>query len=88
MRTIHKYDVTEGFSGVTLDLPACARLLHFADQNGRLSVWFEVNDEAGLVKRTYQIFGTGWIISAGKDEMEYRATCQQERYVWHLYEKL
>lgn len=83
MKAVFKYPLESGFKGQVIYVPACATFRHFADQDGVLTVWLEVDTENDKVKRSYQIFGTGWEIPTGA---RWLATCQQGVYVWHLYQ--
>lgn len=82
MKTIYKYPLANTLAPQKIKIPACAKFLHFQDQDGVLTAWFEVNPEASMVERTYVIFGTGRTVS--KDAV-WQGTCQQGPYMWHLY---
>ena len=67
-----------------LDLPVGARFLSAQNQNQALILWFEVDPEAMLVPRAFQVLWTG--SSIVPEGATYLATVQIELFVWHLYE--
>jgi hypothetical protein len=82
MRTIHKFPVS--FGEAIIKLPVRAKFLHFADQAGQLTVWFELDSEVtSQMFRRYQVFPTGGVIPYGAGWL---GTCQQGPFMWHLYE--
>lgn len=86
MRTIFKYDLRLGENGVITQEGALFR--HFAQQDGQLRLWLEVDSTKESALRNYVIVGTGHKIPR---YAEYRATCfagpfPEHPFVWHLYE--
>ncbi len=80
MRTVHKFPVT---TVVPISLPPDARVLHFAEQGGRLCAWVELDTAQRTVPRMFQVVGTGHQLHRNA---VYCGTCQQGPFVWHLYE--
>lgn len=62
-RTIWKFTipVNELSASFTtrLRIPEGARLLHCAEQHGAVALWYEVDPEAPIGARGFQLFGTG-----------------------------
>jgi len=82
--TIWKY--TLGPAEVqTIDVPAFAKLLTVAQQDGAPTLWFEVDPEAVTMPRTFVVIGTGWEIPEPK-RLTYVGTTHST-FVWHLYEQ-
>ncbi len=63
-------------------MPTGAIIRHVAVQNGIVCVWAEVDPDAPIEVRTFEIFGTGWNNINGT----YIATYFAGPFVWHLYE--
>ncbi|MGV0985060.1 MAG: DUF7352 domain-containing protein [Limnohabitans sp.] len=88
MKTIWKYEIVMVAAPTVLDMPDGARLLGAGMQQGVAGAgfvaWFEVDPSAPSVSRAFRIVGTGHDIPSG---WAWRATVQDEPFVWHLYEK-
>lgn len=70
---------------VDVHVPQGAIFRHFGAQGDDLFIWMEIEALPIAVPeaRQYKVVGTGHSIPDG---MEYRATCQQGPFMWHLYE--
>lgn len=88
MKTIYKYqfDTTDL---VRLELPHGAKILHVDVQDGRPTMWAQVDTDAAIEQRVFYIFGTGHAIpdhpSLG---IEFVATymVMGGQLVFHMYE--
>ena len=82
MKTIWKFPL----QGLTtqLEMPYQARILSLQIQDGKPTLWAEVDTEAERETRTFQIKGTGHPLS---DLEFYVGTFQDPPFVWHLYEE-
>lgn len=88
MRAVWKYEVKATASSTAIEMPAGARIVHVEHQNpddrGTVTFWAEVDLEAKLESRVFQIYGTGHEIG---DRCIYLGTdCVTPTLVWHLYE--
>jgi hypothetical protein len=80
MRTVWKYQLDVGRN--LLEVPRNPKWLAVGQQNGRMMVWVEVDDEANEVTYELQVVGTGCVApSAGR----YIGTVQTPPYVRHVY---
>ena len=84
MRTIHKYPIKLVFDVQTIDMPISAKVLHFAEHINGLWLWVELDDEAPVNPRHFQVIGTGGKVP-GKSR--HVATILDGSLVWHLYVK-
>ena len=66
-------------------LPQESRVLHFGVQPDEgLVFWADVDTDAEVVDRVFQVFGTGWNVP---DDALYVGTTQADwPYTWHLFE--
>lgn len=88
MRVIHKFPVTVG-STAQIMVTQAARIRHFAEQNGELYIWVELDPGRPDEYLNYRVFGTGEPISPPVDlAVNHRFSClaQGGAYVWHLFE--
>lgn len=83
MRTIHKFPVRLGGPSA-IQLPITARVVSFAEQNGGLFIWAELDTSEPRASREFIIVGTGHPIPA---DAAHRGTCAQAPFIWHLYER-
>ncbi len=97
MRTIWKFPLNFDRPGLasglyaTVDMPRGAKVRHFAfeyrgpmddgPRKGVPTLWAEVDYQAPLERREFQIIGTGHAIPDGADHI---ATWDAEPFVWHL----
>lgn len=82
MTVIHKYplELTDEF---LIEAPALAQWRCVASQNGRLTVWAEVDPERPTIGYMFHIYGTGHPMrSTGQ---HYIGTVVDEYFVWHVY---
>jgi len=85
MRTIYKYEVTNG--ECTIALPRGYRIIEVACQQNDLFFWAIVDTDREKVDVDFVVYGTGWPI----DENDlmfglYLGTAHDGVYVWHLFE--
>ena len=91
MTAIWKYTVS--INGATVRMPAGARLLHVADQNGdpmTVEVWAEVDPDVDVVDRVFVVVGTGhpYDTEVQGRTLTYVGTAVTARghLVWHLFD--
>ena len=82
MKRIFKYALALGEVGLVW-LPHGGVVRHFAEQNGQLTIWVEVDPEGKQELRRFTIIGTGHVVP--KDG-KYIGTTFAGPFVWHLYE--
>lgn len=90
MKTIYKYQL-EVIEKQIVELPLGAQILTVQVQNGEPCIWAEVYNENKLVKRVFEIFGTGHELREGMGvDRKYIGTFQihDGALVFHLYERL
>ncbi len=69
----------------TIAMQKDAMILDCQQQNqGFLTIWAIVNPDAELENRTFEIIGTGNVVS--EQPREFIATVQTGLYVWHIFE--
>jgi hypothetical protein len=78
-------ELTASFSSL-LRIPVGAKLLHVAAQRNHACMWFEVDTEAEVEPRRFQLFGTGH--GPIRDGLNYVGTCiyADGDLVLHIYE--
>lgn len=84
MNIVYKYELAVT-DRQEIDLPHWARVLHVAEQRGRLFVWALVNPDVAMEPRVFHIVGTGNRIDAPASELEYIGTVHMMPYVWHVF---
>jgi hypothetical protein len=90
-RTIWKYTipvhVLSAMSTTVQHIPERARLLHIAQQDGSIALWYEIPDpDAPKVQHGFQLFGTG--TGPIGDHLDYVGTTLHAdgQLVLHVYE--
>lgn len=78
MITVYKYG--EG----VVNMPKGAIVRKAAMQNGRVTLWAEVDTSQPLEARTFVTYGTGWEID--EEKRCYIDTIFDGPFVWHVYE--
>jgi hypothetical protein len=84
---IWKFRITVG-AMCAVDMPAGARVLHFASQFGDsmvLQIWAQVDRSAAVERRLFVIVGTGHDVPAGAKYIGTAITLKGS-LVWHLFE--
>jgi hypothetical protein len=81
MKTIHKFPVAPETS---INLPATAKVLTVAMQNGAAQMWVELDTEAPKVMRRFVAFGTGHEINI--PTKAFIGTIFVDGLVFHVYE--
>jgi len=84
MKTIWKYEL-EIKDVQDIEIPEGAKLLHIANQNGGLCVWFEVDQEARKKMNTFAIVGTGNAFDP--KGFEHIGSVIINPFVWHVFQK-
>lgn len=90
MQVVYKFDIplTNEF---TLELPHGAQFVSAQMQKGKPKIWFRVNNNPGIMKRTHRFcfYGTGVEIP-GYDDLNPLGTLQSENgdYAIHLFERV
>lgn len=83
MKMIWKYSIAvEGLQ--TLFVPEEAKLLHVGEQQGIITLWFELDPVRITESRRFCVYGTGW--NMPDDHGEYAGTVFIGAFVWHVYE--
>lgn len=85
MRTIHKYEV-QLTTRQAIEMPAYPKCLTFQVQDGKATLWAEVNTENDVKPKVFYVFGTGHAIPRNR-ELNYIGTIQHDGLVWHLYQE-
>lgn len=85
MQTIHKYEVSITASQI-IEMPDCALIMTIQRQNGKLSLWAQVNTENEPKPRKIIVVGTGHRIE--NQNLLYITTIQDGDLVWHFFEEL
>lgn len=67
-----------------IEMPNSARILTLQTQLGHPHIWAEVDTDAPLVRRRFQIVGTGHALP--ERPRAYVGTWQSGEFVFHLYE--
>lgn len=84
--TIYKYgplEPSEEWQELTLREHCAIR--HFGEQNGKLYLWAEINEDCTPERRQFMVIGTGWEVP--EDAQYLGSVVSPSGYVWHLYEK-
>lgn len=82
MPTVWKFQVKT--VEALIEMPAEARIVHFAHKDGRPTFWAIVNQDAPKVQRHFYLAGTGEPLPM--EFNTHRGTCFDGPYVWHLFE--
>lgn len=72
-----------------VELPIGAKIIHVAEQDGNICLWFICDSTAKLEVKQIQIAGTGQEAPNG-DYYRYLGTAMLAKglFVWHVFEKL
>lgn len=94
-RTIWKFVLWEeshlAVTVVTVQMPSGAAVIHAASQDDIPTVWAEVDSDAPVEERTFEVVGTGHpLVGPPSFERCYRGTAitKDGRFVWHIYERM
>jgi hypothetical protein len=87
MRTIYKATLDFDKEEHAVTMPGSAVSRHFAMQNGKPCVWYELDTSLVSTVRHYRIYGTGWPFNSDP-RWSYVGTTQDGPFIWHLYELL
>lgn len=84
MKNIYKYEI-KGPSDreQVLLMPKGAIPLTVQKQDGKVTMWAEIERSRPIVERKLYLFGTGWEIDT--EGLSYVGTIQDGIFVWHLY---
>lgn len=80
-RTVWKFPLHS--AAVTFEMPVGAAVLYVAMQDGKPTMWAEVNPLLDKVERTFIIVGTGHPVQPGAS---YVGSTIDGPFVWHIYE--
>ena len=91
MISIWKYEVEPDFINQSYMMPSGAIILSFGlDGNGKMCFWAQVDTEAPKVEHNIACVGTGWDLSALKNEKNeyvgFIGSVTHGPYVWHLFD--
>lgn len=84
MKTVWKYQLVIRDGLQHLSIPEGARIVHVGMQWDTPTFWLEVNPEAALEFRTFQVYGTGHEIP---NSNIFIGTAVGNPFVWHIYER-
>ncbi len=84
MKTIWKIELKEAVE--IHNLPKGAKFLFVGNQQEKICLWFEVNNNAELEQRRFEIAGTGNSQMDGKKTYLGSAIFSNGNFVWHVYE--
>lgn len=90
MKTVYKFPL-EIKDTQTIEMPEGAELLTVQSQKGSLNIWALVDVGKPLIKRTFEVFGTGHPIYYDMGiERTYIGTAQTlgGNLVWHIFERI
>ena len=88
MRTIHKYHIPTQQNKQVFKLPGLYKIIHFAEQEGTVFFWAEINTDLPEEDIVLEIFGTGWEMQP-YDNLAHIGTCLDIfGLVLHLYQHL
>lgn len=82
MTVIYKYPF-ELQDVVLIEAPSLARWRHVASQNGKLTVWAEVDPIRPTVGYRFHVYGTGHEMRS--TSQHYIGTVMDPPFVWHIY---
>lgn len=82
-KIVWKFRINGQGSQIQVQMPRDAKILYFAQQDGQLTIWAEVDPEATMEWRALQIVGTGHSVP---HEGKYIGSLQDGVFVWHLYD--
>lgn len=69
-----------------LEIPGGGKIVHVDVQDGAVTLWAEVDEEARTVTRRFRVIGTGWEFNP--TGMVHLATVMNGNAVWHIYEEV
>ena len=84
-RRIFKYPLEKLDTDQRVDMPQGAKVRHTGMQNGRITIWADVNADQAPETRRFIVRGTGHDIREGA---EFVGTVMDGPFVWHLFEML
>lgn len=85
-QTIFKYPVPIQ-DHIEIEMPRTAKLLHFAEQGGKLFLWAMVPvDDSEMVKRKLRLVGTGHTLEEYPAAYVGTALLEDGRLVLHLFD--
>lgn len=80
----YEFPITDHFS---IPLPSGARVLTAQMQGDVPVMWVEVDEQAARTPRHFHVIGTGNPFPQFL-ALNYIATIQERRFVWHVYEQV
>ncbi len=84
MKTIWKFNLNVEKRNY-VEMPSNSKVLDVQMQDGKITMWALCETESERITVEILIFGTGWEIEGGTENLEYLATVQNNGYVWHLF---
>ena len=87
MRSIWKYSLELKEGPHAFHIPYESDVLvtpHIAEQNGKITLWCEVNTNREPQEYVFHVFGTGWDVPSNVDYLG-SVLMNQGAYVWHVY---
>jgi hypothetical protein len=85
MNTIHKYEL-EITESQMISPPSTRRLLKVAEQNGKLNIWFAVDDAMEDEHTLIHIVGTGHEIPDHCVNSHIDSVLMSNGLVWHIFQ--
>jgi hypothetical protein len=84
MKTVWKYMIPFHSDGkFELEYPILGQIVKIDMQDGVPWMWIFIDTDLEVVKRKFEIYGTGHSIEDGR---VYRGTFFQNMFVWHVFE--
>jgi len=83
MKTIWKYSLEVGSN--TIRMHDDAEVLCVREQDGKPCIWVLVDDDNGIVDRSFLVVGTGQEFNV-LDREDYLGTAFCGPFVWHVFE--
>lgn len=82
---VWKTPITNGPGLGFVKLPRGAKPLCLQLQDGKPTIWWQVNPDEPQEKHYLNITGTGWRVKPGNERYHYIGTWQSGGLVWHAY---
>jgi len=88
MTIIYKYPLDMSKESTEIEIPSLSSFLHCAMQGDSPTLWFRVDTDMPMQKRTFRIIGTGQTISEDPSvHLLHLGTVMDNTFVWHIFEE-
>lgn len=82
-RSIYKYPLTDTEAQV-IEMPVGAKIVSVGQQEGKITLWADVESDSESAERRIFIIGTGWPVP---EYLEYVGTTTRGLFVWHIFQE-